>query len=284
MDILDGKNHHRGLYEKYVLCLVVELLNTGRHWGRLSHPIVAQSYSPDALRRADAAFLTTFRALIDQWIDSGINEDGVETPSSRYVRGLPRGYSESLFNILAGWLGRNMPKPLLSSDGTIGIVDQPPNHYGLEAEAYAREQAIYHFKELLASPVPHRLGKCKNCRTYFARKRERKGDIKRGTYCGNCELIGAAERTRLSRKRRKNQQLDAAAKAWLQWTKSNNHPSQSEWIAKQVNKQVRSGTQIQAKWVTQNKREILERLNAHSQAPTIREDQQSHAADLMAPA
>jgi hypothetical protein len=27
----------------------------------------------------DAAFLTTLRALVDQWIDSGINEDGIET-------------------------------------------------------------------------------------------------------------------------------------------------------------------------------------------------------------
>jgi len=269
MEIFDGKNHYRGAYEKFVLGQMVELLNTGRHWGLLQHPLVAQGYTPEALRRADAAFLTTLRALVDQWIDSGINEDGTETPSSRYVRGLPRGYSESLFDILCGWLGRNMPKPLLSSDGRIGIIDQPPNHYGLEAETYAREQAIYYFKELLESPVPHRLGKCKNpeCRTYFARKRERNGGIKRGTYCGNCELIGAAERTRLSRQRRKNQQLDAAAKAWAQWKKSNKHPSQSEWVAKQVNKQICTGTRIQAKWVTQNRNEILKRMDAHGQTP-----------------
>ncbi len=195
MEIFDGKNHYRGAYEKFVLGQMVELLNTGRHWGLLQHPLVAQGYTPEALRRADAAFLTTLRALVDQWIDSGINEDGTETPSSRYVRGLPRGYSESLFDILCGWLGRNMPKPLLSSDGRIGIIDQPPNHYGLEAETYAREQAIYYFKELLESPVPHRLGKCKNP------------------------------------------------------------------------KQICTGTRIQAKWVTQNRNEILKRMDAHGQTP-----------------
>src|SRR5271157_4593137 len=264
MQILDGKNHRHGAYEKFVLGGIVGLLNSGRHWGWLDHPLIAKNYTPEGILHADAVFLKTLRALVDQWIDSGINEDGTETPSSRYVRGLPKGYSESLFDILHGWLCRNMPKPALMNDGRIAILDQPPNPHGLEAEEYAREAAISYFKELLESPVPHRLGRCKNpkCRTYFARKRERKGDIKRGTYCGKCELIGAAERTRLSRQRKKNQQLDAAANAWSQWTKSNKHPIREEWVAKQVNKQVCSGATIQAKWVTQNREEITARRSA----------------------
>jgi len=269
MQILDGKNHQRGAYEKIALDLISGLLNGGRYWGWLISPATAKNYTPEEILRADAAFLTTLRALVDQWIDSGINEDGVETPSSRYVRGLPKGYSESLFDILHGWLGRNMPKPALLGDGKIGILDQRPDLYGLELDAYARESAIFYLKELLECPAPHRLGRCKNpkCRTYFVRKRERKGEIKRGTYCGSCELIGAAERTRLSRQHRKNQQLDAAAKAWPQWTKSNKHPNQVEWVAKQVNKQVCSGTPLQAKWVTQNRKNILERVDAGSCPP-----------------
>jgi hypothetical protein len=154
---------------------------------------------PRRIARADAAFLTTLRALVDQWIDSGINEDGIERPSSRHVHPSPKGYQESLFDILLEWLGRNRPRPALMRDGKLGILDLRPNLHGLELDTYARESAIFYLSELLECPAPHRLARCKNCRTYFARKRERKGDIKRGTYCGKCELLGAAERTKLSR-------------------------------------------------------------------------------------
>jgi hypothetical protein len=266
MEILDGKNHRRGAYEKFVLGMTVERLNNGRHWGWLDHPHVAKNYTPEGILRANATFLKTLRALVDQWIESGVREDGIDVPSSRYVRGLPKGYSESIFDVLHGWLGRNMPKPALMNDGRIAILDQSPRP-GLEAETYAREAAIFHLKELLESPAPHRLAKCKNCRNYFARKREHKGQIKRGTYCGNCELIGAAERTRLSRQRRKNQLLEAAAKAWPQWTRSHRNPSQAEWVAKQVNTQAHSGVHIHAKWVTQNREKILERVSGHAHAP-----------------
>jgi hypothetical protein len=262
MQILDGKNHRHGAYDKIALDVILSYLNGGRHWGRLILPDFARKYTREEIIRTDAEFLKTLRALVDQWIDSGINEDGIETPSSRYVRGLPKGYSESLFDILHRWLGRNMPKTVLMNEGKIGILDQRPNLYGeLELDAYAHESAIFYLKELLECPAPHRLGKCRNpkCRTYFIRKRARNGEIKRGTYCGKCQLIGASERTRLSRQRRKNQQLDAAAKVWRQWKKSNSYPNRSEWVAKQVNKQVRSGTPIQAKWVTQNKKTILDR-------------------------
>jgi hypothetical protein len=108
-------------------------------------------------------------------------------------------------------------------NGKIGILDLRPNLHGLELDTYARESAIFYLSELLECPAPHRLA-CKNCRTYFARKRGRKGDIKRGAYCGKCELLGAAERTKLSRERRKNLLLDAAAKAWPKWKKSNSYP------------------------------------------------------------
>lgn len=262
MQILDGKNHQRGAYERIALDRILRVLNTGRHWGYLDLPMAAESYTQETICRANETFLTTLRAFVDQWIESGISEDGTETPSSRYVRGLPKGYSESLFDILHDWLGRNMPKTVLMTEGRFGIVDQQPQLRGLELETYARETAIFYLKELLECPAPHRLGRCKNpaCRTYFVRKREYKGVIKRGTYCGNCELMGAAERTRQSRQRRKEQQLDAAAKAWPLWKRSNRHRNRAEWIAAQVNKQVGSAARIQAKWVTQNREAILARL------------------------
>ncbi len=265
MQILDGKNHQRGAFEKVALDVIVGLLNTGKYWGWISFPPTSSNYTPEQIRLADTAFLTTLRALVDQWINSGIREDGVETPSRRNVRPAPEGYLESLFDILLGWLSRNVPKPALMGDGKIGILDRRPEPYGLEVDVYARETAVYYLKELLECPAPHRLRRCKKCGVYFARERERKGDIKRGSYCGKCEPVGATERTRLSRRRRKNQQLDAAAQAWPHWAKSRRHPNRAEWVAQQVNKRIQTGTPIQAKCVTQNKGQILERLNERAQ-------------------
>jgi len=264
MQILDGKNHCHGAYEKFVLDWIVELLNTGRHWGFLDVSPMAQNYSSAVLQRADAEFLKTLRALVDQWIASGINEDDTETPSHRYVRGLPKGYSESLFDILHRWLLRNMPQPALMNEGRIAILDQRPKlSHGADAETFAREMAIYYLKELLESPAPDRLGRCQNhkCRTYFGRKRENKGDIKRGAYCGNCKLIGAAERTRLSRQRRGNERMDAAAKIWPLWTKSHRRSNRAEWVAMQVNRQFPHWPEIRGKWVTQNMEQITKRVD-----------------------
>jgi hypothetical protein len=264
MEILDGKNHRHGAYEWVALDIILGLLNTGRDWGWLGTSITAKNYAPEAIVRADAVFLSTLRALVDQWIDSGIDEHGVETPSRRYVRGLPKGYSASLFDILRGWLERNIPRPALMTNGRIGILDRMPELFGLELDTYARETAIYYLKELLECPAPHRLGKCKNpkCETYFARKRGPKGAIKRGTYCGECDLVGAAERTRLSRQRRKIQQLGAAAKAWPQWKKSRSYPSQTEWVAARVNQEVFGAAPVHPKWVTQNRERIIELVRA----------------------
>lgn len=221
-----------------------------------------ENYTAEAIQYADAIFIKTLRAFADQWIASGVNEDGTETPCQRYVRGLPKGYSESLFDILHGWLNRNMPKPALMTEGRIAILDQLPNLRGLTVEEYARECAIYWLKELLESPARHCLARCSNpkCGVYYVRKRQHKGNIKRGTYCGKCELIGGAERTRLSRPRRKDQQLEAAAVAWLQWKQSKRFPSQPDWIALHVNRQFRWPS-IKGKWVTQNRIEILRRVS-----------------------
>ncbi len=153
---------------------------------------------------------------------------------------------------------RNMPKPALLTNGRIGILDRRPEPYGLAVDEYARETAIYYLKELLECPAPHRLGRCRNsrCGRYFIRRRERKTEIKRGAYCGGCQLIGAAERTRLSRQRTKERLLHAAAEAWPRWTKSNRHPVREDWVAREVSKH--AGTvRIQRKWVSQNKKAVL---------------------------
>jgi hypothetical protein len=155
------------------------------------------------------------------------------------------------------------------NEGRIGIFDQPPSPRGSDLETYARESAIFYLKELFECPTPHRLARCSNpkCRTYFARKRSRQGDIKRGVYCGKCELMGAAERTKQSRQRRKNQQLDAAATALRQWKKGNRYPKQTEWVVMYVNRQFLGWPAIHPKWVSQNITEIMRRVEVGGDSP-----------------
>jgi len=240
---------------------VVEYLNgRGRYWGRIHHPGVAKSYDSSELRSADAVFCETLRALVDRWIDSGIDERGVERPSSRNLEGVPTGHTQPLIQILEGWLSRHAPKPWLNRNGTIEVREEPPSYHGLTTVAYAREMAIYYFKELLAIPSPSRVGRCANPRCtarYFVRKRERTREITRGAYCGECQLKGGAERTRLSRKSKKCDQLRIAADAWVMWKPSHRYRygKQSQWVAAQVNKACR--TTITGKWVNQNLNSIL---------------------------
>lgn len=266
MQVLDGKNHHRGAYERGVPSRIVDLLNSGRYWGFLDHPDVSKEFDQQVVAQANEVFLKTFRALVDQWIDSGIDQHGIEIPSRRYVRGLPLGYSESLFDILHAWLGRNMPRPALMTEGKIAILDQPPRLDGNSADSYAREMAIYYLKELLDLPGANRIGRCSNraCGAYFCRRRQRNGELKRGSYCGRCVLIGAAERTKLSRERRKTQQLSFAAQMWLRWKKSRRHPDKATWIAAQVTRQFPNYPSVHRKWVTQNEPEILNRVQAQT--------------------
>lgn len=103
--------------------------------------------------------------------------------------------------IQASWL-RNQPRLLLNGDGTMAIGVNQPRWENQEPELNAHDKN-YYFQELLSSLLSTRVGKCSNltCKRYFLRKRQRKTAIKRGSYRGNCRLIGAAERTRLSRER-----------------------------------------------------------------------------------
>lgn len=238
MQILDGKDHHRGRYEKFVGDMVVHYLNGGGHWGTLDWAHPGNSSNAEVLERATTTFQKTLRELVDQLIETGVDQDGIETPSNRRVRASVDEPPIPLFEVLHEWLGRNMPKPALMNDGTIAILETLPLAHGKDPNAYARDMAIYYFKDILESPARSRIGKCANrsCQKYFVRQRERRSAIKRGTYCGKCKLVGAAERTRISRLRRKVQMLSIAAEAWSRWEKRPVRTDRAKWVATQVNR------------------------------------------------
>ena len=81
-------------------------------------------------------------------------------------------------------------------------------------------------------------------------------DIKRGIYCGNCKLIGGAERTRLSREQLKLEILEVAAVAWHDWSTNKRRTDRAVWVANEVNKVSGKTRFIRPKWVNQNRKKI----------------------------
>ncbi len=268
MRILDGKNHAGGRYERFFRDLILEFLNgKAKHWGVLSWPQIPELNLPSEseCEAASVAFLIRLRAFVDGFIQTGIDSNGIETPSSRRVRAsvdeppimtvsIDEAPAVIFDEIQASWL-RNQPRPLLNGDGTMAIGVNQPRWENQNPELYARDMATHYFQELLSSPLWTRIGKCANptCKRYFLRKRQRKTAIKRGSYCGSCKVIGGAERTRLSRDRLKQEMLRVAAEAWREWGARARRTNRAVWVANNVNRAFGKTRFIYPKWVNQNR-------------------------------
>ena len=282
MQILDGKNHAGGHYERFIRDMILYLLNgeeTRR--GILNWPPVPGLNLPSASQyeAANSAFFIRLRAFVDGFIQTGIDSSGVETPSRRRVRAsvdespiMTVSADETpvvIFDEIYALFRRNQPRPLLNGDGTLAVGVHQPRWENQAPELYARDMATYYFQELLASPFWSCIGKCANqrCKRYFLRKRQRKTAIKRGSYCGSCKLIGGAERTRLSRERAKREMLRVAARAWQEWGTRKRRTDRAAWVANEINKVFGKTRFIRPKWVNQNS-EAIETFVDHEQLAT----------------
>lgn len=276
MQILDGKNHAGGRYERFIRDWILGLLNGEvSQWGVLNWPVPDLKLpSAPQCEAANLAFIVRLRAFVDGFIQTGIDDSGIETPSSRRVRASvdePPIMTVSadeipvvIFDEICESWRRNQPRPLLNSDGTTAVGVGQPRWDNQAPELYARDMATYYFQELLESPFCSCIGKCANpiCKRYFLRKRQRKTPIKRGSYCGNCKLIGGAERTRMSRERAKREMLQVAAQAWEEWGIRGRRTDRAAWVANRINRVFGRSRFIHPKWVDQN-REAIETFLDH---------------------
>ena len=282
MQILDGKNHAGGRYERFFRDLIIDLLNGDEpRWSVLAWPRIPELKLPSEseCEAASAAFLFRLRAFVDGFIQTGIDSGGIETPSSRRVRAsvdeapvMTVSADEApvvIFDEIYESWRRNQPRPLLNGDGTMAIGVNQPRWGNQDPNQIARDTATYYFQELLSSPLWTRIGKCANptCKRYFLRKRQRKTAIKRGSYCGGCKLIGGAERTRLSRERSKQEMLRVAAEALREWGTRTRRTDRAVWVANRVNKAFGKTRFIHPKWVNQN-RDAIEAFIDQEQANT----------------
>ncbi len=271
MQILDGKNHVGGRYERFFRDLIVDLLNGDeKRWGVLAWPRIPELNLPSEslCAAASVAFFARLRAFVDGFLQTGIDRNGIETPSNRRVRAavdeapIMTVSSEEapvvIFDEIYESWRRNQPRPLLNGDGTMAIGVNQPRWENQEPIQFARDTATHYFQELLASQLATRIGKCANptCKRYFLRKRQRKTAIKRGSYCGGCKLIGSAERTRASREKQKQEMLRVAAKSWREWDTRPRRSERAVWVANQVNRVFGNTRFIRPKWVNQNRSRI----------------------------
>ena len=264
MDILDGTRDR----DRWLPDWVVGFLNGEKHWGLLDHPNVGKHYSPETRQQADELFAKSLHALANQWIDSGKDSEGIEEPLKRDVSRILPGDTQPLFDVLSDWLGRNMPKPALMRTGKVAILVDPPNLGALDPRFYARECAVYWFKELLDTPGAYRVARCKNpaCQIYYLRGRLQKSAIKRGTYCRHCGGAASTERTRSSRESCKRRLIDLAADFWPGWKPTGQNLKQSNWVAAKMKRKLGTNIQITGKWVTQNRKAIETEVKLREQA------------------
>lgn len=282
MQILDGKNHAGGRYERFIRDMILAFLNgEATRWGILNWPPIPGLNLPSASQceAANSAFITRLRAFVDGFIQTGIDSSGIETPSSRRVRAsvdespiMTVSADETpvvIFDEIYESFRRNLPRPLLNGDGTMAVGVHQPRWENQAPELYARDMATYYFQELLDSPFWSCIGKCANpvCKRYFLRKRRRKTAIKRGSYCGSCKLIGGAERTRLSRELAKREMLKVAAQAWQEWGTRRRRTNRAAWVANRINRAFGKTRFIRPKWVNQNSKAI-EAFFGHEQLTT----------------
>jgi hypothetical protein len=220
--------------------------------------------------RAGTVLQSTFRGLMDQWIDSGKTKNG-ENAWDRNIRWRSPLFPKSISVRLAEYEFRYPPRAHLREDGRYEILMVPEFARVPDPVVRARDCAVYQFVTFLDSPDRERLFRCEFCKRYYSRERSpRKGaSIAHGTYCSSCQAKGAYRRTDSTRKWRHRRMICWAAECLPMWTKRKG--PKPEWVSEQVNKHIVrqpvSWQTISRNWVTRHLKEIeasMEGRNAKS--------------------
>lgn len=259
--------------KNFIPGFVADVLNTPNE-----DPITASylteidtEYGPAGRRLAHQEFVGCLRALVDQWIDSSKDPDGIEEPLKRSLTGKFPGSEDPLYEVLVAWVGKNV-RPSIERTGKLVALEPLLFFPGLDPISFGRQHAIYWFVTLLDCPGARRLSRCANrgCRQYYARRRLRTAPVKRGAFCSKCGGAGSEARTKVSRDVRKQQLIALAADVWpVLWKPTRRHAKLSELVvAKMKRKTRKTPVTITGKWVSQNRKiiemEVERRKNAKS--------------------
>jgi hypothetical protein len=254
--------HSSFRHRRWVVDFVAELLNTRQGipfiWNVPTD--IETEFGPSGRDLADSEFAKSLSALVDQWIGSARSAEGRVVPLDRNVVNEVSGFDMPLLNVLRDWYGRHLAPPALLRTGKMAVVEPAAYFPGLSPVPFGREHAIYWLVQLLDSPYSHYLERCQNaeCRRYYVRQRLRKSEILRGTYCGNCSVVGSTVRMNISRELRKRTLIGMAAEVWpLEWKPKRGYRKLSDWVAAEMKKKkANRPVTVTGKWVTQNREAI----------------------------
>jgi len=248
--------------------LFLETLNGNRkfaaerlHW--LNKAKVFTAAADVEYQSADQEITRHLRGLIDQWIGSGITDDGSEKPYERNLND-----SMDAYEIAQEFLNDEKPLHVLVNAGRgAGLYHlwsihawHPPGQTD-DPIAAARHEAKKLFVVFLDSgDFVHCLFRCKRCGKYFERRNPHRS-YKRGSYCGNCvHKATATESTKNARDAYRKRVLGFAAQAWLLWETTGKREDRSVWVARWVKERLRTDEpKIKRNWVTMNREEIAVR-------------------------
>jgi hypothetical protein len=211
-------------------------------------------------------FQRLLRGYADQWIDTGVFEDGTEDLAERgrlhdkwfkHGRLLPYAFEksralESAYTIVLEVFRQN-PQVTLSEEGLkITFSTYEPKLSDSSLNGLAEREAKRFFVWFLASGLRVKLGKCRACGLYEIKTRK---FYTRGTYCRRCKAKTSAgeitQKKRQDLQRKRKEALNAVLKSSKQKIDRNDLPTRKR-LADEVNRRLKGETGISSKWVKRN--------------------------------
>lgn len=264
--------------EKTVPLYVADFLNGRRRKHVIVHVLTLSGLASASSVQDSTfeAFREALRGLVDQWIESGrqSREWEGEEPLKRHLMWVSDAHPRPIRETLHQFWQRN---PLhLTPDPRDGVLvarlDIRANATpSTDSIHIAKELGIAWFQRLIESVAPQRLSHCEECHRYFVRKRTPKTNtpIFRGVRCPDCASKGGVRRSLDSRKARKGEMVEFAAKVFDEWKGGNRNPDQNAWLAEQVSKRFKirlKGVRLTRRWVTQNLKAIRTQVKRRNDA------------------
>jgi hypothetical protein len=237
--------------------------------GALNDP--SSHFGEDALKSLPEypAALEVFRRLlrgyVDQWIDTGVSQDGSEDLTERgfylhewFVQRQLLPYADEKAGAVCTSsevvleVYRQNPQTVLAEDGLHIIFPTcVPKMENAPLNVLAEREAQRFFVWFLASRLRVKLGRCRRCQLYEIKTRK---FYKRGTYCRRCKAkTSAGEVTQKKRRdlqRRRKEALAAVLKSRVGIDL--NDLTMRKMLAEEVNWQLNGEPKISSKWVKRN--------------------------------
>jgi hypothetical protein len=219
----------------------------------------------------------TLSALVDEWIDSGINADCRERPWSRNVSEekveeydecdgeaalliVPR---SRIRRMVHDYQEKHPPFLQLQRDGSTELYFAPEELTADEGPPMPEGTVVRLFIQFLDSPWRFHLMRCTRCRRFDFVNAPRKV-YEYGWHCPGCSKNATAKRcVTNTRAKRREDLLQYCAEAW---TKGERKYCQDRlaWVLQQVNKRLAYGAHIKRNFITRHLAEIqsrAERIN-----------------------